>query len=57
VLARGVLLNREPHREPSEIIEVHEVSVDQALQMARSGEMVDGFSALALLRCEPYLLG
>ncbi|MGD8966421.1 MAG: NUDIX hydrolase [Anaerolineae bacterium] len=55
VLARGVRLDREPHREPSEIIEVHEVSVERALEMARSGEMGDGFSALALLRCEPHL--
>jgi ADP-ribose pyrophosphatase len=55
VLARGVRLDREPHREPSEIIEVHEVPVDEALEMARSGQIGDGFSALALLRCEPYL--
>ena len=56
VLARGVRLNREPDREPSEIIEVHQVPVEQALRMARSGEIGDGFSALSLLRCEPYLL-
>jgi ADP-ribose pyrophosphatase len=55
VLARDVRLNREPHPEPSELIEVHEVSVDRALEMARSGEIGDGFSALALLRCEPLL--
>ena len=55
VLARGVELDREPQREPAEIIEVHLVSVARALEMARSGEMVDGHSALALLRCEPYL--
>ncbi len=29
--------------------------VGRALEMARSGEMADGHSALALLRCEPYL--
>jgi ADP-ribose pyrophosphatase len=57
VLAQGVRLDREPRREPSEIIEVHEVSVDKALEMARSGEMADGFSALALLRCAPLLPG
>ncbi len=55
VLARDVRLDREPQREPSEIIEVHLVPLERALEMARSGEMVDGHSALALLRCEPYL--
>jgi len=57
VLARDVRLNREPHREPGEIIEVHLVPAERALEMARNGEMVDGHSALALLRCEPHLLG
>ena len=55
LLARDVRLDREPQREPGEIIEVHLVSVECALEMARNGEMVDGHSALALLRCEPYL--
>ena len=55
VLARDVRLDREPRREPAEIIEVHPVPLERALEMARSGEMVDGHSALALLRCEPYL--
>jgi 8-oxo-dGTP pyrophosphatase MutT (NUDIX family) len=55
VLARDVRLEREPHREPGEIIEVHPLPVEQAMHMARSGEIVDGHSALALLRCEPYL--
>ena len=55
VLARGVRLDREPRREPGEIIEVHLVEPERALEMARSGEMVDGHSALALLRCESYL--
>ena len=55
VLARDVRLDRDPQREPGEIIEVHPVQVARALWMARSGEMADGCSALALLRCEPYL--
>ncbi len=55
VLARDVRLNREPQREPGEIIEVHLVPIERALEMARNGEIVDGHSALALLRCEPYL--
>lgn len=55
VLARNVRLGCEPQREPGEIIEVHLVSPERALEMARNGEIVDGHSALALLRCEPYL--
>jgi ADP-ribose pyrophosphatase len=55
VLARDVRLEREPQPEPSEIIEVHLMPAERALAMARSGKMVDGHSALALLRCEPYL--
>lgn len=56
VLARDVRLDREPHREPGEIIETHCVPILRALEMARSGEIADGLSALALLRCEPVLL-
>ena len=56
VLARDVRLDREPQREPGEIIEMHLVSLERALEMARNGEMVDGHSALAILRCEPYLV-
>jgi ADP-ribose pyrophosphatase len=55
VLARDVLLDREPRREPAEVIEVHPTPVGRALEMARDGAMVDGCSALALLRCEPLL--
>jgi ADP-ribose pyrophosphatase len=55
VLARNVRLIGNPHREPGEIIEVHTVPIARALEMARNGEMVDGHSALALLRCEPLL--
>lgn len=55
VLARNVRLERQPHREPGEIIEVHLVPLARALEMAHSDEMVDGHSALALLRCAPLL--
>lgn len=51
-LARNVRLSRKPHPEPGEMIEAHPVPVPRALEMARNGEMVDGHSALALLRCE-----
>lgn len=54
-LARDVRLEHRAEPEPSEIIEVHLVSRERALEMARNGEIVDGHSALALLRCEPYL--
>ena len=53
-LATGVELG-EPEREPTEEIEVQLVPADQALRMARSGEIADGPSALALLWCEPLL--
>ncbi|MFN2273121.1 MAG: NUDIX hydrolase [Anaerolineae bacterium] len=55
VLARGVRLDREPHREPAEIIEVHLTPIERAMEMARSGEIADAHSALALLCCEPYI--
>jgi ADP-ribose pyrophosphatase len=54
-LARGAQLGGASHREPGEIIEVHPVSKDAALAMARNGEIKDGKSALALLMCEAYL--
>ncbi|MBN1954340.1 MAG: NUDIX hydrolase [Anaerolineae bacterium] len=55
VLARNVRLTETPQREAAEIIEVHPAPISRALEMARSGEMVDGHSALALLRCEPLI--
>jgi ADP-ribose pyrophosphatase len=55
VLARDVRLDREPQREPGEIIEIHPTPVERALEMVHSGEMIDGHSALALLRCVPFL--
>ena len=56
-LARDVRLDREPAREMGEIIEVHPTPPQRALEMARSGEITDGRSALALLLCEPLLTG
>ena len=47
-LATGVELG-EAHREPTELMETHLVPVKEALRMARSGEISDGPSALALL--------
>lgn len=54
-LATGVELG-EPHREPTEDLELRLVPVDEAIRMARSGEISDGPSALALLWCEPLLV-
>ena len=53
-LATGVELGK-PHREPTELMEVRLEPVDEALRMAREGEISDGPSALALLWCEPLL--
>ena len=53
-LATGVELG-EAHREPTELMEIRLVPVDEALRMAREGEVTDGPSALALLWCEAFL--
>jgi ADP-ribose pyrophosphatase len=53
-LATGVELGL-PHREPTELMDMHLVPVEKALRMARSGEIKDGPSALALLWCEALL--
>lgn len=49
-LAIGVSLG-EPHHEPAEVMEVHLHSVAGALEMARTGQISDGPTALALLLC------
>ena len=46
---------RETHREPTELMEICLVPVEEALRMAREGQISDGPSALALLWCEPLL--
>jgi len=43
------------HLEPGELIEIHPTPIDRALAMVHSGEIIDGPSAFALLRCEPRL--
>jgi ADP-ribose pyrophosphatase len=55
MLARGTRLVQPPEREQTEFIQIHPTPLDEALKMARSGEIQDGRSALALLLCEPYL--
>ena len=53
-LATGVELGEAAH-EPTEMIETRLVPIQEALRMARAGEISDGPSALALLWCEPLL--
>lgn len=53
-LATGVELG-EACREPTERMELRLVPVDEAVRMAREGEISDGPSALALLWCESAL--
>jgi ADP-ribose pyrophosphatase len=54
-LATGVVLGQ-AHREPTELMEIRPVPAEEALRMAREGEIADGPSALALLWCAPHLL-
>ena len=53
-LATGVELG-EIQREPTELMEMRLVPIEEARRMAGEGEITDGPSALALLRCEPLL--
>jgi ADP-ribose pyrophosphatase len=53
-LARGVELGPVQH-EATEVIELNIVTAAQALAMARSGQIADAPSALALLLCEAWL--
>jgi ADP-ribose pyrophosphatase len=53
-LALGVTLG-EPQREATEYITLCDVPVEEALRMARAGEIKDGPSALAILLCEAAL--
>lgn len=53
-LATGVELGQ-TQREPTEWMETRLVPVTEALRMAREGEIADGPSALALLRCESLI--
>ena len=45
----------QPRREPTELIEIRLVPIEEAMRMARAGEITDGPSALALLWCERLL--
>lgn len=54
MLARGVVLN-EPAREPGELLYAVPMPAIDALHLARTGQIVDGPSALALFLAEPHL--
>jgi 8-oxo-dGTP pyrophosphatase MutT (NUDIX family) len=54
-LARGVRLQA-PDHEHSEAIEVHPMAMSDALHLAKSGQMNDAISTLALLLAESHLL-
>ena len=54
-LATGIELG-EAHLEPTEDLEIRLVPAHEALCMARSGEISDGPSALALLWCERLMV-
>jgi ADP-ribose pyrophosphatase len=54
-LATGVTLGPAAH-ESTEVMEIHTKPIDEAIRMARSGEIKDGPSALALILCEASLV-
>ena len=54
-LATGVELGP-TQREPTELMEIRLVPIEEAVRMAREGEITDGPSALALLWCERLLI-
>jgi hypothetical protein len=53
-LATGVELGK-ACREPTELMEMRLVPVEEGVRMAREGKITDEPSALALLWCEPLL--
>jgi ADP-ribose pyrophosphatase len=53
-LATNVELGK-PKPEPMEILETHIKTIDEALVMAKNGEITDARTALALLSCEEKL--
>lgn len=54
-LAIGVEMHGFIQHEPTEQIEVVTLPTAEAVEMARSGEMKDALSALAILQCEPKM--
>lgn len=54
-LATGVTLG-ETYHEPAEVMEIHQLEISEVVSMARSGEISDGPTALAILLAEEQLL-
>ena len=54
-LATGVTMDRFPRTEETEHIEILPMPAETVLEMARTGEIKTGPSALALFLCEPLL--
>jgi hypothetical protein len=52
-LAKEVVLG-ENQLEEAELIELKIFSKDEVMRMARTGEITDGLSALAIFLCEPH---
>lgn len=54
-LALGTVLDREQEPEQTEFIEVHPMPAREVVRLARSGEIIDGASAHAIVLCEDLL--
>ncbi len=54
-LAEGVELSKKPEKEATETLQTKLVPANEAVEMARRGEMKTGPCALAVLMCEPLL--
>lgn len=55
-LALGVIL-RASEPEPTELLRVVRLPLEEALRLAHTGAVSDGMSALSLLLCEPHVRG
>jgi ADP-ribose pyrophosphatase len=53
-LAKGVKLGQN-FPEVAELFEIHQFSRERVYQMARTGQIKDGMSALSLFLCEPFI--
>jgi len=53
-LARNVDLRQTAH-ESAEVIEIHQKSIAEVVTMARTNQITDGSSALAILLCQSHL--
>jgi hypothetical protein len=54
-LAKGVTLDQ-PKHEATEFMTIHKFPAKKVIEMARSGEINDCISIMAILLAEPYIL-